>query len=121
MFAAILHILFWGLALIKLAPILSASGQSSLATTFGIGIADLIWAVPLLLLGSIGLYKKMAIGWLSAQMAHILYFYSMTFIAVRDIISGALSPGTFVFMPFALFAIWATKYLWKNKSEFFRN
>lgn len=118
MFAAVLHILFWGLALIRLVPLLDASSQSSLQTTIGIGVADLLWSVPVLLLGSFGLYKKMAIGWLAAQMAHILYFYSMTFVVVRDLLSGKISPGTYIFMPFTLFAIWATYFLWQNRSDF---
>lgn len=119
LFAALLHLLFWGFALGHLVPTLNTSNQAALATTLGIGVADLLWAVPLLLLGSIQLYRQKAIGWLSAQMAHILYFYSMTFVIVRDILSGQLSPGTFVFLPFTLFAVWATYYLWKQKSEFF--
>ena len=116
--AAALHLLFWGVALVRLVPTLDVSNQSSLATTIGIGVADLLWSVPVLLLGSIGLYKKRAIGWLGAQMAHVLYFYSMTFVVVRDGLSGRISPGTYIFMPFTLFALWATYFLWKNRSAF---
>ena len=116
--AAILHLLFWGLALSHLLPRLSDPIPASVGTTIGIGVGDLLWAVPLLLLGSFALYRKKMVGWLAAQAAYFLYFYSMTFVVVRDLISGKISPGTYIFMPFALFAIWATYFLWKNRTDF---
>tara|TARA_B100000683_G_C12425572_1_gene529606 strand:- start:831 stop:1259 length:429 start_codon:yes stop_codon:yes gene_type:complete len=117
--AALVHLLFWALALSQLVPILQSPMESALATTMGIGVADLLISVPLLLIGSLGLMKGRTLGWMSAQMAHVLYFYSMTFVSVRDFLVGEFSPGTFVFLPFMLFAVWATLYLWKKRFYFF--
>lgn len=119
--AAVLHFLFWIFTLIKLPPLASETQlmvKVNLATTFGFGIADLIWSVPLLLIASIPLYKKQIMGWLAAHMANVLYWYSFTVIITRDIASNSISPGTILFLPFALFSIWAAYYLWKGRSEF---
>jgi hypothetical protein len=119
--AAVLHLSFWILAFTKLASISSQNSVSdtmNLATTYGFGIADIIWSVPLLLLGSIGLWKNKLIGWLTAQLANVLYWYSFTVILFRDFVSNSLAPGTILFLPFALFAFWAAFYLWKQRNLF---
>jgi len=119
--AALLHLSFWIRAFVRLAP---ASSQGSgvdridLATTYGFGIADLIWSVPLLLIGSIGIWKMKPIGWLAAHLANVLYWYSLTVVIVRDLSSNSISPGTILFLPFALFAFWAAYYLWKVRGLF---
>jgi hypothetical protein len=121
--AAFLHILFWILAFTRLPSISSLSNvaeQINLATTFGFGIADIIWSVPFLLLGSIMLLKNKLIGWLGANFANVLYWYSFTVIIIRDLSSGSLSPGTILFLPFALFSFWAAFYLWKVRGLFWQ-
>ncbi|WP_319531499.1 hypothetical protein [uncultured Cohaesibacter sp.] len=120
LFAAVVHVLFWAAALVHLGGTRPEGPVSSaLATTFGIGIADLVWSVPLLLTGSLLLIRRKPIGWLAAQMANGLYFYSMTFILVRDGLVGVFQPGTLVFLPFTLFAVFAFRVLWKERYRFF--
>jgi hypothetical protein len=46
-----------------------------MATIYGLGLADLIWSIPLLTIGSIGLWKMKPIGWLAAQLVNVLYWY----------------------------------------------
>ena len=121
--AALLHILFWVYAFIRIPSISSLKNtaeKTNLATTFGFGLADLIWSVPLLLIASIPLWKGKIIGWLAAHMANVLYWYSFTVIIIRDLSSNSISPGTILFSPFALFSFWAAHYLWKVKTDFFR-
>jgi hypothetical protein len=121
--AALLHLLFWIMAFIRL-PALSvqetAMEKINLATTYGFGIADIIWSVPLLLTGSIGLWQKKFAGWLGAYLANGLYWYSFTVILVRDLSAQAIAPGTMLFLPFALFAFWAAYYLWQVRLSFNR-
>ena len=119
--AALLHFFFWILAFIRL-PSISSYGsiaeRMNLATTYGFGIADIVWSVPFLLLGSIMLWKNKLIGWMGAHFANILYWYSFTVIIIRDLSSGSISPGTILFLPFALFSFWAAYYLWKDRVSF---
>ena len=121
--AAFLHLLFWIFAFIRLPSIASfadTAARMNLATTYGFGIADMIWSVPFLLSGSILLRKNKFSGWIGAQFANVLYWYSFTVIIIRDGSAGALSPGTILFLPFAIFAFWAAYYLWKVRSTFFQ-
>ena len=86
--AALLHFLFWIIAFTRLPSISSISSiaeQMNLATTFGFGIADIVWSVPFLLLGSILLWKNKLIGWLGVNFANVLYWYSFTVIIIRDL------------------------------------
>ena len=120
-FAALLHVLFWILAFVRFPSISSQSNATEridLATTYGFGIADMIWSVPLLLIGSVGLWKMRSMGWLAAHLANVLYWYSFTVIIIRDLSSKSISPGTILFLPFALFAFWAGDYLWKARGLF---
>lgn len=119
--AALLHLLFWILAFTRLPSIISQSSAAdrlNLATTYGFGIADIIWSVPVLFIASIGLWKNKLIGWLAAFLANILYWYSLTIVIIRDLSSDSISPGTILFLPFALFAFWAAYYLWKVRGSF---
>jgi len=119
--AAILHLLFWIAAFIKLPAITSTKNiadQINLATTYGFGIADFLWSVPLLIIGSIGLWKKTGIGWLAALLANSLYWYSLTVVIIRDLFSNSISPGTILFLPFALASFWISYFLWKSRSVF---
>ncbi|TYQ00006.1 hypothetical protein C7447_101614 [Tenacibaculum adriaticum] len=120
--AAVIHAFFWVLVFVKSPTISSKENileKTNLATTYGFGIADLIWSVPLLVIGSVWLWKKTPIGWLGAQFANVLYWYSFTVIITRDFHSGTISPGTMLFLPFAIFSFWAASFLWKQRSVFF--
>lgn len=92
--------------------------RTSAAATLGFGVGDLLWAVPLLVISAIGLWNRREWGLISAQMVNVLWIYSMTVIWVRDLFLEVLSPGAFLFTPFALFAIWACFYLWGHRREF---
>jgi len=119
--AAILHLFFWITAFIKLPAITSTENvadQINLATTYGFGIADFLWSVPLLLIGSIGLWKKTGIGWLAALLANSMYWYSLTVVIIRDLLSDSISPGTILFLPFALVSFWISYFLWNSRSIF---
>ena len=119
--AAVLHLLFWIIAFIRLPALATQEtvhDKMNLATTYGFGIADLIWSVPFLLIGSIGLWRIKFSGWLGAYLANALYWYSFTVIIIRDLSADAVSPGTVVFLPFAVFAFWAAIYLWKIRYSF---
>lgn len=120
--AALLHLMFWTLAFIQLkSPFSDVSilEKINLATTYGFGIADMIWAFPLLIISAILLWHLKPFGWLTAQMVNVLYWYSLTVVLVRDILTYTLSPGTLVFLPFCLFAFWAAIYLWNNRKIFY--
>ena len=92
--------------------------RTSAAATLGFGVGDLLWALPLLIISAIGLWNRREWGLISAQMVNVLWIYSMTVIWVRDLFMEVLSPGALLFTPFALFAIWACFYLWRQRREF---
>ncbi len=57
--AAVLHLVFWSLAFLRLRS-LEREGSldlGALRTTYGFGIADLVWSVPMLALGAVGLWR----------------------------------------------------------------
>ena len=117
--AAILHLLFWTAPLTRLTlliPSIQAPTNMDIATIYGLGLADLIWSIPLLAIGSIGLWKMKSIGWLAAQFVNVLYWYSHTFVITVSIISGNISFGMFVFLPFGFFSFWAAFHLWKTRN-----
>ena len=117
--AAILHLLFWTAPLTRLTlliPSIQAPTNMDIATIYGLGLADLIWSIPLLAIGSIGLWKMKPIGWLAAQFVNVLYWYSHTLVITTSIISGNISFGMFVFVPFGLFSFWAAFHLWKTRT-----
>jgi len=91
--------------------------RANAATTYGFMAGDLIWSVPLLLLAALGLRRRKFWGWTAAQMANVLWIYSMTVIWIRDGYSS-ISPGAVLFTPFAAVAFWALGYLWKNRGLF---
>jgi len=120
--ALVLTMAFWSLAFIKLpfpSSLNNIAERANMATTFGFGIADIIWSIPLLLFGGIGLWKLKPWGWLFAQMANVLWWYSLTIILYRDFFTRTVSPGAVIFLPFALFAFWAAFRLWKDRNIFF--
>jgi hypothetical protein len=122
--AAVLHLIFWIVAFIRLSsfsPQNVVAEKLNLATTYGFGIADIIWSVPLLAIGSIGLWKLKQVGWLAANLANVLYWYSLTVVLTRDLSSSSIAPGTILFFPFALFSFWVAYYLWKVRSTFLNN
>jgi hypothetical protein len=119
--AAALTLLFWALALIKLPfpfSIVNLAERANLATTYGFGIADIIFSLPLLFFGAIGIWRQKFWGWFMIQLTNILWLYSLTVIICRDLFTQTISPGTIIFLPFALFAIWAAAWLWQNKQKF---
>ena len=119
--AALLHLVFWIFVYIKMPSISSPESlaeQINLATIYGFGLADIVWSVPFLLLGSILLRKGNLIGWMCAYFANVLYWYSFTIIMLRDNASGSLSPGSILFLPFVLFSFWAAYHLWKVRASF---
>ena len=121
--ASFLHLFFWILAFFRLSSIpvsQTLEAQINRATTYGFGIADLFLSVPLLIIGSINLWNRRASGWLATQMANVLYWYSFIVILIRDSAAGQLAPGTIIFLPFAVFAIWAAYHLWKCRNDFLR-
>lgn len=119
-FAAVITLAFWTLVYLRLFSGHAASGidRSALASTLGFLVADLIWAVPVLILSVFGLWKLRFWGWTTAQAANILWCYSLTALLVRDLSTGAVSPGIVLFLPFALFSIWAAIYLWTVRQTF---
>jgi hypothetical protein len=119
---AALTLAFWGFAALRLPPPwrVAAGARLEAATTFAFGIADLVWAVPLLVLSARGLWRRTALGWTLAQAANVLWLYSLSVIGLRDAVAGSLSPGTAVFLPFALFAAWAAVALWRVRAAYWR-
>jgi len=120
---AALTLVFWGLAVLRLPPpwrVTAASERLNVATTYAFGAADLVWAVPLLVLSARGLWRRTALGWTLAQAVNILWLYSLSVIVLRDLLAGTLSPGTLLFLPFALFAAWAAVALWRERAAYWR-
>lgn len=92
--------------------------KASVASTLGFIVADFVWAIPILIISVVGLWRLRFWGWVAAQLANILWFYSLTAAWVRDLYLGNISPGNLVFLPFGLFAMWSTVYLWKVRNLF---
>ena len=112
---------FWGVAFLKLAPpwaLSEAPARAAAAFTFGFGVADLLWSVPFLVLGTVGLLRLRLWGWSGALAANVLYVYSLTVLVTRDVAIGALSPGTVLFLPFTLFGFGSTAYLLAHRRLF---
>lgn len=119
--AVIVTIFFWIFVLFKI--FINPSSETTMdiaskASTFGFLISDLIWAVPLLIISIPGLIKLKFYGWTSAQLANILWIYSLTNLWVRDIYIGIITPGDILFLPFAIFSIWSAYCLWSNRDKF---
>ncbi len=118
----VLTILFWGTVFFRhLIPypreLSTLAEKAGAAITYGFMLADTLYSLPLLLLAAIGLWRHAVWGWLSGQMVNILWIYSMTVILFRDACSS-MTPGSILFIPFALISIWAIPYLWKKRSIF---
>jgi hypothetical protein len=115
-------VLFWGLVLIlRLVPppggLPDIAARANAATTYGFLFGDLLWSTPLLALAAVGVWRLRPWGWTAAQMANVLWVYSMTVIWVRDGYTTP-SPGGLLFLPFTVFAFWATYYLWRTRHLF---
>lgn len=120
--ALVLTLVFWLLVLLKrLVPPPSEftvlSEKANAATTYGFAIGDLVWSTLLLFLSCVRLWRMRFWGWTAAQMTNALWIYSMTVVLIRDFYT-TLSPGGVLFTPFALIAVWATYYLWKQRQLF---
>ncbi len=121
--AALLTVLFWVLGFIRLpnpATLAAGPDRMNAAATYGFGIADFIWSLPLLLIAAVGLWKLRTGGWLAAQMANALWWYSLTVLVVRDLYMHTISPGNVIFLPFTFFSFWAAVYLWRKRRLFWK-
>ncbi len=122
--AAILTLAFWLLVYVRLflgGTFADAAARASAAATAGYLAGDVVWALPLLVFSVVGLLRLRDWGWLLAQMANILWLYSMTAVWVRDLFTGTVSPGAILFLPFVPVAVWATFYLWRQRFAFTPN
>jgi hypothetical protein len=122
--ALLITLIFWLFILIKqVVPypknLTVLSERINAATTYGFAIGDLVWSTALLLVSCIGLWRLRFWGWTAAQMTNALWIYSMTVVLIRDVYS-TLSPGSILFTPFALIAVWAAYYLWIKRQIFWR-
>ncbi len=118
----IITLLFWLFVLFgKLVPypgeVPILQERTNAATTYGFAIGDLVWSSLLLALSFAGLWRLRSWGWMAAQMTNALWIYSMTVVLIRDAFTQ-FTPGSIVFTPFALIALWSTYYLWKNRMLF---
>ncbi|MGE5499971.1 MAG: hypothetical protein ACM3Q2_17995 [Syntrophothermus sp.] len=119
--AAVIHLIFWTLAFIKLPSPLSfesASERANMAVSYGFGFADLLFSLPLLAISSFGLWKFRFWGWFTAQLANMCWFYSFSVLITKDLYTGKITPGTAIFLPFAIFSVWIAIYLWKMRESF---
>lgn len=119
--AGLLHGMFWTIVFFRLPALRDTAAPEERLdriVTYGLGVADMVWCVPLLLASAFLLPKRSLPGWLTAHMANVLWWYSYTFILFREISLGALRPGTLLFLPFALFSFWSACYLWKHRAAF---
>lgn len=118
--ATVITVAFWLLVGWRLFGQSGAVGLSreALASTLGFLVADLVWAVPLLVISIPGLLRMRFWGWVAAQAANLLWFYSLTNLWVRDLYLGTITPGNIIFLPFVLFSIWAAWYLWTHRRLF---
>jgi hypothetical protein len=120
-FAAVFTLLFWTLVAFRLflKPAESAlMDRQTAASTLGFLVADLVVALPLLVLGWIGLLRMSFLGWTAAQLANILWVYALLAVWIRDLYTGRPSPGGILFLPFTAFAVWAFIHLWKKRTLF---
>jgi hypothetical protein len=114
--AAAFTLLFWTLVAFRLFLKPSESAlmdRPTAASTLGFLAADLVVALPLLVLGWIGLLRMSFLGWTAAQLANVLLA-----VWTRDLYAGHPSPGGALFLPFTVFAIWAFIHLWKKRTLF---
>jgi len=115
-------LLFWGLVFIRHAvpfpsELSDIVGKANAATTYGFMICDTVYSLPLLFIGTFGIWRMSSLGWTAAQMANILWIYSITLILIRDL-NSKLSPGGVIFIPFAVISVWSIIYLWKQRDLF---
>jgi hypothetical protein len=120
--AFVVTIAFWALVffgrLVPLPGTLTVPAErANAAVTYGFLIGDVVYSAPLLVLAGVGLWRLRTWGWLAAQMANILWVYSMTVVLLRDYYT-AWSPGGLLFIPFALVAAGAIPYLWARRRAF---
>jgi len=95
--AAVITLLFWLLVLFKL--FIEPGNELSMnlpskASTFGFLIADLLWAVPILILSIPGLLKLKSWGWLTAQLTNVLWVYSLTAFKIQPF-NFEIEPNNF--------------------------
>jgi hypothetical protein len=91
--------------------------RSYLGLVRGFAAADLIWSNLVLVVSVVGLWRMRAWGWTAAMMANTIWIYTSTFTLVRDMYVG-ITAGMVFFLAFALFAVWATAVLWRERERF---
>lgn len=104
----------------QIPPIASASSyweKSYIGLVNGFTAADAIWSNLTLLFSIIGLWRMKDWGWTAALMANTIWFYSMTFTLVRDLMVG-MTGATIFFLFFVAFAAFSTVYLWLKRDMF---
>jgi hypothetical protein len=119
--AAAFTLCFWLLVAFRffLRPVdPSVMSREAAASTLGFLAADALLALPLLVLSVPGLLRMRFRGWTTAQAVNALWVYSLAATWTRDLYLGRLSPGSLLFLPFTLFAVWAFVHLWKNRTLF---
>jgi hypothetical protein len=120
--AAAAHLLFWAGVFLKVPPIqifMRFLSSEDFLFSYALGISDLIWSVPLLIIGSIELQKHRFRGFLAAQIANVLWGYSFTLVLFQEI-SAHNHFSTLLLLPFALFSIWSSYSLWQLRSVFIK-
>ena len=80
-------------------------------------MADRLWSKALLLASVVGLWSLRPWGWTTALMANAIWTYSMTVAIVRDLLTQ-VTMGMLFFVPFALFALGSSVYLWRQRQLF---
>ncbi len=114
-------ILFWAFVAFRLylpSATPAVMDPATAASTFGFLVADCVVALPLLLIGWVGLLRMSFPGWTAAQLANVLWVYALLAVWARDLQLGRLSPGSVWFLPFTVFAVWSCLYLWKKRGLF---
>ena len=86
-------------------------------TIRGFAVADSLWSNALLLASVVGLWSLRPWGWTTALMANAIWIYSMTVAIVRDLLTQ-VTAGMVFFVPFALFALGSSVYLWRQRQRF---
>lgn len=102
------------------APSVGASywERSFLGLVRGLATVDAIWSNLFLAAGAIGLCRMRAWGWTAMLMGNAIWLYTATFTVMRDLYVG-VTDATLFFLPFTLFALGSSVYLWRRRGRFF--
>ena len=101
-------------------PIPADWPQSYTGLIWGFVASDFIWSQVFSALAVFGLWKMKRWGWAAALMVNTIWIYTMTFSTVRAFL-WQMSYEIFLFMPFTVYALIASVYLWKIRDLFWKN